>query len=197
MSGLLTLTLALVLTSNLYAGGGEGPGWWPQQAGRLVEEVVVEGNRRLTDEEIIRHLRTRPGDTYEEATVRNDLQALLDLGTLDPTQTRVTIETGQRGGVVVIFNVVELPIIRALDFAGLKSVSEAEVRAALRERQTGVDREVPYSPAKIESARRVILDLLAARGRARASVEVQVEVVSSTAVMVRFVVDEGAAGRWF
>ncbi|HEX6622485.1 MAG TPA: TonB family protein, partial [Pyrinomonadaceae bacterium] len=46
---------------------GTGRDLQPPSAGhnnRLVEEVMIEGNRRLRDEEIYTHIRTRPGDPF-------------------------------------------------------------------------------------------------------------------------------------
>ena len=69
-----------------------------------------------------------PGDPYNEQQVQRDFQAILSLGFFDKTATRVLTEEGARGGVNVIFEVKELPIIRDLQFEGLKSV--AGVRCA-------------------------------------------------------------------
>lgn len=76
---------------------------------RLVEEVVVQGNRRLRAEDIFSRLRTRPGHVFRERQVRRDLRTLLEWGVFDAARTSVTIEAGVRGGVVVIFDVHELP----------------------------------------------------------------------------------------
>lgn len=192
VSQMVTLEYNFVLVGGAE---GEGPEGWAKHAGRLVEEVLVEGNRRLSDEEILRHIRTRPGDTFQEATLRADLQALLGLGTLDPTQTRVSTGAGVRGGVAVIFNVVELPIIRDIEIVGPEGVSRAEVAELLR--RHGVSREAAYNVARVAAARREILALLASRGRADASVEVKVESVSSVSVVLKFVFGEGGDGRRF
>src|SRR5919205_2881411 len=82
---------------------------------KLVDEVQIEGNRRLRDEDILYHIQTRAGDTYNPAQVERDLQALLNLPFFDKTETRVSIvESGPRGGVIVRFDVKELPVIRDL-----------------------------------------------------------------------------------
>jgi TonB family protein len=176
---------------NVSGGEGEGPEGWAKHTGRLVEELIVEGNRRLTAEEILRHVRTRPGEAFSEATVRGDLQTLLELGTLDPTQTRITTGAGLRGGVVVTFAVFELPIIRDIEIKGPKQVAEAEVLALLR--RGGVYREATYRPDKVEAARRELVALFASRGHAGATLEVMVESVSTQSVVLRFVF--GGGGR--
>ena len=94
--------------------------------------------------------------------VQRDLQAILALGFFDKTSTRVLTEEGARGGVNMIFEVKELPIIRDLQFEGLKSVPESDVLKAFRERRVGVSKESIYDPVKVRNAIRVLKELLAA-----------------------------------
>ena len=65
----------------------------------------------------------------------------------------------------VIFTVKELPIIRDIQFEGLKSVPESDVLKTFREQRIGVSKEAIYDPVKAHNAKRVIKELLAARGR--------------------------------
>src|SRR6185503_7472464 len=119
-----------------------------QQNQRLVESVEITGNRRLRKDDILYYVQTRPGDPYNEQQVQRDLQAVLALGFFDKTATRVLTEEGARGGINVIFEVKELPIIRDLQFEGLKSVAESDVLKTFRERRVGVSKESIYDPVK-------------------------------------------------
>src|SRR5215212_6027764 len=103
----------------------------PQQQ-RIVENVDVIGNRRLRKDDILYYIQTRPGDPYNVDQVQRDYQTLLSLTFFDKTATRVLTENGPRGGVNIIFEVKELPIIRDLTFEGLKSVQESDVLKAFR-----------------------------------------------------------------
>jgi len=150
------------------------------QAQRLVESVDITGNRRLRKDDILYYVQTRPGDPYNEAQVQRDYQTLLSLTFFDKTKTRVLTETGPRGGVNVIFEVSELPIIRDLTFDGLKSVAESDVLKAFRERRVGVSKESIYDPVKVRNAIRVIKELLAEGGHPNATVTERTEEVSAT-----------------
>ena len=156
----------------------------------LVESVQIEGNRRLRDEDILYHIQTREGDTYNEAQIQRDYQALLNLPFFDKTQVRVSTTDGPRGGKVVIFDVVELPVIRELTFKGLKSVGEADVLKEFREQRVGIAREQTFDPVKVNNARRVIKELLAQRGHPNAVVTPETEEVSATSISLTFNVDE-------
>lgn len=161
------------------------------QPQRLVESVDIIGNRRLRKDDILYYIQTRPGDPYSEAAVQRDYQTLLSLTFFDKTATRVFTENGPRGGVNVIFEVKELPIIRDLTFDGLKSVQESDVLKAFRERRVGVAKENIYDPVKVRTAQRVIKELLSESGHPNAVVDVETEEVSATSLAVNFKISEG------
>src|SRR4030081_669448 len=166
-----------------------------QQSQRLVESVDVIDNRRLRKDDILYYVQTRPGDPFNEQQVQRDLQAILALGFFDKTATRVLTEDGARGGVNVIFEVKELPIIRDLQFEGLKSVPESDVLKAFREKRVGVSKESIYDPVKARNAVRVLKELLAAKGHPNATVEQKREDVSATSMALTFLINEGERVR--
>src|SRR6266436_5403478 len=166
-----------------------------QQPPRVVENVDVIGNRRLRKDDIIYYIQTRAGDTYNPSQVERDLQALNALGFFDKTETRVTIEDGPRGGVNVTFYVSELPIIRDIQFEGLKSVSESDVLKTFREKRVGVSKEAIEDPVKIRNATRVLKEMLAAKGHPNATITPNIEHVSATSDAITFVVSEGPRVR--
>ena len=90
-----------------------------------------------------------------------------------------------------MFEVKELPIIRDLQFEGLKSVPESDVLKAFRERRVGVSKESIYDPVKANGAIRVLKELLAAHGHPNATIEKRLEDVSHTSTALTFVINEG------
>jgi outer membrane protein insertion porin family len=165
----------------------------PQQ--KLVEEVDIIGNRRLRKDDIIYYIQTRAGDPYNPAQVERDLQTILSLGFFDKVETRAAVEDAPRGGLRVTFYVKELPIIRDIQFEGLKSVSESDVLKTFRERRVGVSKEAIYDPVKVRNAIRVLKELLAAKGHPNATVAEGNEAVSATSTAITFQVNEGARVR--
>jgi outer membrane protein insertion porin family len=166
-----------------------------QQGQRLVESVDITGNRRLREDDILYYVQTRPGDPFNEQQIQRDLQTILGLGFFDKTATRVLTEEGSRGGINVIFEVKELPIIRDLQFEGLKSVPESDVLKTFRERRVGVSKESIYDPVKVNGAIRVLKELLAAHGHPNATVEKKLDEVSATSTALTFVINEGERVR--
>lgn len=167
----------------------------PQQQQRLVEDVDIQGNRRLRDEDLLYYVTTHKGDVYNPAQVSRDMQTLLSLGFFDKTKSRVLIQEGARGGVIVIFEVSELPVIRDIQFTGLKAVQESDVLKAFREQRVGIAKENLYDPVKKKNAERVIRELLAARGYPNATVNVREENVSATSVALTFEINQGERVR--
>ncbi len=165
----------------------------PQQ--KLVEDVDITGNRRLRKEDILYYIQTRPGDPYNADQVARDLQTILSLGFFDKVGTRVTTEDAPRGGLRVLFEVKELPIIRDIQFEGLKSVTESDVLKTFRERRVGVSKESILDPVKLKNAERVLKEMLAAKGHPNAVVSTNREAVSQTSAAITFVVNEGARVR--
>lgn len=164
-------------------------------AQRLVEVVDIQGNRRLRDDDLLYHVQTRPGDAFDTSRVEKDLRALIDLGFFDKTETRVLTEEGQRGGVNIIFYVKELPIIRDLQFDGMKSVTESEALKAFREKRVGISKEAIFDPVKARAGIRVLKELLAAKGHPDATIELDQEEISATSIGVTFNVKEGPRVR--
>src|SRR5262249_38887085 len=100
-----------------------------------------------------------------------------------------------RGGKVIIFQVKEYPIIRALEYRGMKSATESEVLTRFKERRVQVSKESQFDPAKANGARVVLRELLAGKGHPSAEVSVEVEDISATTVALIFRVDEGPRVR--
>jgi hypothetical protein len=157
-------------------------------AGRLVEAVGVMGNRRLSQGEILSWVHTRPGERYSQDQLTRDLNAVLATGYFDKLRTRVNIEDGIRGGVSVIFEVLELPLISEVKFEGLKVFTEAAILDALLKETIDVRKGAVYDPARVRSAVRVIRNLLESQGQENAKVEVLNQNITATATVLTFVI---------
>ncbi len=162
---------------------------------KLVESVDIQGNRRLRDDDLLYYIKTRPGDVFNEQQLERDLKELLSLNFFDKTKTRVLTEDGPRGGVNVIFEVAELPIIRDLQFQGAKALQESDILKKFREDRVGISKEATFNPVNVQKANRVIRELLASKGYPNAKVEVKREEVSATSIALTFVVDQGHRSR--
>lgn len=158
-----------------------------------VESVRIEGNRRFPRETILYYIQTREGDLYNPAQLERDLKSLWAQNLFSDIE--VAVQDGEQGGKIVIFRVKENPIIRDLQFQGLKSVTESDMLTRFRERRVGVSKEEMWDPAKGQVAKRVLKNYLSEKGHPDATVEVEVEELSAAAVGVTFLVKEGPRVR--
>lgn len=193
--GLVFLSLALLLTPVLAREAASAKPVLSESSQQIVETVDIQGNRRLRDDDLLYYIKTRPGDVYDPAALERDLRELISLNFFDKTSTRVLTTEGVRGGVNVIFEVRELPIIRDLQFTGLKAVQESDVLKEFREKRVGVSKEAVYDPVKARNATRILRELLAGKGYPNAKVSIKEEEVSATSIAVTFEIEQGNRSR--
>ncbi len=161
----------------------------------IIEDIEVRGNRRIPRESILYYVQSKPQEQFNISLALRDLQAILQMGLFDPLSTKLFAEDGVRGGKIIVFQVKEYPIIRDLQYRGLKSATESEVLTRFKERRVNVGRESQFDPAKANSARLVLRELLTEKGHPEAKVGVEVEDISATTVAMVFDVDEGPRVR--
>ena len=196
--GIVVLVSAFSAFSSYAAtiDGAKGkPAAAPAPAQQIVESIDIQGNRRLRDDDLIYYIKTRAGDVYDPAALERDLKELLSLNFFDKSACRVLTEEGIRGGVNVIFEVKELPIIRDLQFKGAKVIAESDILKEFREKRVGISKESVYDPVKSRNAIRILREMLASKGYPNAKVTVREDVVSATSTAITFDIDQGNRSR--
>ncbi|HKQ93074.1 MAG TPA: POTRA domain-containing protein, partial [Blastocatellia bacterium] len=167
----------------------------PQASEAFVEEVEIRGNRRIPRESVLYYVQSKPQDRFDLSLAQRDLQSIIQMGLFDPLATKLFVEDGPRGGKIIIFQVKEYPIIRAIEYRGMKSATESEVLTRWKERTVQVSKESQFDPSKVNRARLVLRELLAEKGHPNADVAVEVEEISATTVGLVFEVEEGKRVR--
>jgi outer membrane protein assembly factor BamA len=72
-------------------------------SGRLIESIEVGGYEGRQTDEMWARMKTRAGEPYDQKVIDEDWQMLLDSGPFDRQASTVRIEQGERGGLVVVF----------------------------------------------------------------------------------------------
>jgi hypothetical protein len=156
-------------------------------AGRLTEEIDVVGNRRLAMKQILAWITTRPGDNYNPDQLKRDLQALLKTGLFDAFNTYVTAEDAPRGGVRVIFQVHELPLIAEIAFQGVAATkNQFAIMDEFSRRRIDVRVGRPLDPVNLKKATKLIEDYFQSQGWTNVKAEALVENLKATEVKVTF-----------
>lgn len=167
----------------------------PDQQDVLIEDIEIQGNRRIPRESILYYIQSKPGDRFNLSQAQRDLEAVIGTGWFDPLQTKLFQDVGPRGGKIIVFQVREYPIIRDLQYRGMKSVTESEVLERFKERNAGVSKESQLDPARVNRARNVLRELISEKGHPDTTVEAEIQEISATTVALVFNVDEGPRVR--
>ena len=79
-----------------------------QIEGRIIESIEVGGyGERQADKTFWKQMKTRAGEPYDQKLIDKDWQRLLSSGDFDRNTSTIRIEEGDRGGVVVVFELKE------------------------------------------------------------------------------------------
>lgn len=129
----------------------------PAQEQRTVIAIGVRGNQRIPTEQILAAVtRTKVGEPFSEANLREDIRAINELGVFADITARTEVETG---GVRVIFVVIENPVVTEVIVEGNTVVSAADIQRAL-----GVPTGEVLNIARMREGTRTIQRLYEERG---------------------------------
>ena len=173
LSRILTVGLALGLSA----------GAWAQEvddASRVVE-VRVEGNEQMSAEAVLIYVKTRPGQPFVASVVQGDERRLLETGRFDSV---VATRTQTDKGMLVVFAVVERPLVAGLSFVGNKVFDNV---ALGKELTFGVSD--PISAFTVEAGRQAVLNKYKSGGYHFASVTVDKTPLARDRVVVYRIVE--------
>jgi outer membrane protein insertion porin family len=154
----------------------------------VIEAIEFRGARRVPQDTLRALIYSKKGDKVDEEALRRDFMALWNTGRFD--DIRLELEPG-RTGQIVRFVVVERPIVRTINYEGIKSVTVSEILDRFKERRVGLSIETQYDPNKLQRATVVLKEFLAERGRQFAEVTPVVRPLPPSSLEVIFRVNEG------
>lgn len=152
-------------------------------AGETIDEIVVRGNGRVESDAIVTILKSKVGDKLSDATVRDDMKTLFDLGYFSDLRF---FKKAHGAGVTVVIQVVEKPAITSISFEGMKEVKEEDLKDKLETKLYTIVNE-----GKISSDLRVIEKQYADKGFYLSRVSYVLEKTGTNDVGLKYVVDEG------
>ena len=139
--------LLLALSCPSPGVGEEDPG---AAAPQTVVDVAVHGNRRMSHNAILAHVKTRVGQAYDEQVARDDQGRLLATGRFASV---LVLKAQTDKGIVVTFSVTEHERISDLQFRGNKHF---KAKKLLKQLDFGPDE--PLNLSRIEMGRRSLAD---------------------------------------
>lgn len=162
------------------------------QSGALIEKIEIRGNHRIPQDTIFYYITSRPGDVYDENKILSDFNALYKTNLFK--NIKVDVSDGDTGKIVT-FIVEEKPIIRSIDYEGVKSFKKSDILDKFSEEKLGLTVDSPFEPTKIKKAEQIIKNLLVLNGRPLGTVNTEVEEIPPSSVKVTFKIVEGEKVR--
>jgi outer membrane protein insertion porin family len=142
-----------------------------------VEEIVIEGNRRLRRSEILENVLIAPGDMVTDIQAELDAQAVMDLyiekGYVDASVEAV-LEPGEQENTVVVKFVIHegtQTTIKSIIFSGNNFASEGTLRRQMKTRPQSLFSPGVFQELKFEEDLQRILDYYNKRGFVDAKIE--------------------------
>jgi outer membrane protein insertion porin family len=142
-----------------------------------VEEVVLEGNRRLRKGEILEKVLIAPGDMVTDIQADLDAQAIMDLylekGYID-TSVKAVLEPGEQENTVDVKFIIRegtQTTIKSILFSGNNFASEGTLRRQMKTRPQSLFSSGVFQELKFEEDQQRILDYYAERGYIDAKIE--------------------------
>jgi len=163
-----------------------------EQAPQRIEDIRVVGNRRIPESTILYYIQSKENDPFNEQQVLRDYRNLLNTNFF--TDAKVLQEQGETG-IILIFEVKERPLVRAIEYKGMKSFKESDVLEKFRDQKVGLTIDSPFDESKMPKARQALRLLLDLNGRPLGTVDIDVEPITSSSVKVIFNIDEGPKVR--
>ncbi|HBG19810.1 MAG TPA: outer membrane protein assembly factor BamA [Desulfobulbaceae bacterium] len=145
--------------------------------------IAPEGNERIDSGAILRKIKTKPGDAYSPATLRDDLKEIYKMGYFDNVQ--IDMEDTPAGKKVV-FRVTEKPLINTVTFEGIDELKEEDVKAA-----ANIKEQFILNPVKISEAEEAIRQLYKTKGFYNSKVTSSISYPSDKGAGVVFKIEEG------
>ena len=127
------------------------------QAAPVIVDIRVEGNAQMSARAVLSHIRLRAGQPYDDALVQADVQRLLQTRRFERVTTQR--QADPRGGVVLIFTVVERPLVKKLAVEGVREFKMSRILRAIPFGESD-----PLDRQHVEAGRERLLALYRERG---------------------------------
>jgi outer membrane protein insertion porin family len=170
----------LVLSSvPLSLGLSAGFGDLSAHAQGVIQNIRVEGNKRVEPETVRSYLTFTAGDTYDPAQIDESLKALFATGLFQDVRIR-------REGSTVVVVVVENPIVARVAFEGNREVEDATLASEVQLKPRAV-----YTRARVQADVQRILDVYRRQGYYAAAVDPKIINLDNSRIDVVFEINEG------
>jgi outer membrane protein insertion porin family len=180
--GLLAALLVLS-TVPLSLGLSASFGELSAHAQGVIQNIRVEGGKRVEPETVRSYLTFSPGDPYDPAQIDESLKALFATGLFQDVRIR-------REGSTIVIIIVENPIVSRVAFEGNREIDDETLTSEVQLKPRAV-----YTRARVQADVQRILNLYRRQGLYAAQVDPKIINLDNNRIDVVFEISEGQATK--
>ncbi len=133
----------------------------PTPAGRVISSIEVRGLQSFTEETIRYYLGIEPGQILDEAALNASLKDLWRRNLVDD----IKVEVEPAGEAVkLIITIRERPVLRSIDYQGLKRISKTDILDKLTTQRVRVREGEPLSLGELHRVKALIEEMYSEKG---------------------------------
>jgi outer membrane protein insertion porin family len=160
----------------------------PSANGRTIEAIEFRGDKALSEETLRYYLGIEPGQPLDEEALNRNIKKLWDRNLVDDLQVE-SIPTP--AGVRLVVTVAARPVLRSIDYQGLKRISKTDLQDKLTTQRVRVHEGEPLSLGELQRVKALIEEMYGEKGYRFATAQYTVTDVGPNEKKVVFTVDEG------
>jgi len=177
---LFTFACALLASAPALAQSGAG--------GRPITTVEIQGLKLLSEETLLFYLGLKPGEVLDEEVLDQRIKELWSRQLLDD----IAVEAVPDGaGVHIIVRVEERPILRSVEYVGLKRLGRTDIDDRVNREHVDLKENAPIDRGQIERLRALLEEMYREKGYRFAQIDVRLEELERGEVRATVTVDEG------
>jgi outer membrane protein insertion porin family len=163
----------------------------PALDGQPIRSIEWKGAKGLSEETLLYYLGIKVGDPLDTDKLNTNLKALWNRGLIDDISVESTPTGGNAPGVHLAITVKERPVLRSIDYQGLKRLSQTDLKDKIGSRHIHVREGDPVSLGSLQQIKALIEELYGEKGYRFARADYKVEDIGANEKRVTFTVDEG------
>jgi len=179
----LLAALVVLCSIPLSLGLGECFGESSAYAQGVIQDIRVEGNKRVEPDTVRSYLTFSTGDAYDPAKVDESLKALFATGLFQDVRIR-------REGSTIVIVLLENPIVSRVAFEGNREVEDDTLAAEVQLKARAV-----YTRARVQADVQRILDVYRRQGLYAAQVDPKIINLDNNRIDVVFEISEGPSTK--
>ena len=156
--------------------------------GEVISAIEFSGLRSLPEETLKYYLGIDTGKPLDEQKLDENIHALWKRGLIDDIRIE---QVRDEGGVRLKVTIVERPVLRSIEYQGLKRVSRTDLNEKMAKEQIEVREGNPVNLGELQRLRNLIEEMYRDKGYRFAEARYTLEPISPSERRVKFAIDEG------